>query len=80
MVKAVATATEIQNHFGKYLDMVMGGDEVIITKNGKEVGRIVPRDPVYTYLTDTLTGILPEGVDMEQTREEMLRKKYEMTD
>lgn len=33
-----ATTTEVQNNFGKYLQMVQAGDEVIILKNGKEVG------------------------------------------
>ncbi|MBO4331421.1 MAG: type II toxin-antitoxin system Phd/YefM family antitoxin [Oscillospiraceae bacterium] len=36
MVGATATATEIQNNFGRYLNMVIGGKEVIVTKNGKE--------------------------------------------
>ena len=44
MIGTIATATEIQNNFGKYLGMVMQGNEVIVTKNGKEVGRLIPRD------------------------------------
>ena len=36
-----ATATEIQKNFGKYLNLVMNGQEVIVTKNGKEVGRFM---------------------------------------
>ena len=46
MIRTIATATEIQNNFGKYLGMVMQGNEVIVTKNGKEVGRLIPRDAV----------------------------------
>lgn len=34
-----ATATEVQNNFGKYLSMVQRGDEVVVLKNGKEVAR-----------------------------------------
>ena len=37
MVGATATATEMQNNFGRYLSIVIGGAEVIVTKNGKEV-------------------------------------------
>ncbi|MBR4610598.1 MAG: type II toxin-antitoxin system prevent-host-death family antitoxin, partial [Erysipelotrichaceae bacterium] len=37
MVEATATATEMKNNFGKYLEMVIRGNEVIITKNGKEI-------------------------------------------
>lgn len=28
----IATATEMKNNFGKYLDIVMSGKEVIVTK------------------------------------------------
>lgn len=31
-----ATATEIQNNFGKYLNMVINGNEVIVIKNGNQ--------------------------------------------
>ena len=29
----MATATEMKNNFGKYLDMVISGQEIIVTKN-----------------------------------------------
>lgn len=80
MVGAIATATEIQNDFGRYLDMVMNGNEVIITKNGKEVGRLIPKDRTVSYLTDSLTGILTGGHDLKYEREEWLREKYEIVD
>lgn len=77
---ATATSTEMQNNFGKYLHMVMNGGEVIITRNGKEVGRFIPREAVVSYLTDSLTGILSGDADIDQAREERLREKYESTD
>ena len=43
MVEATATATEMKNQFGKYLQMVINGNEVIVTKNGQEVGRFIPK-------------------------------------
>ena len=39
MIEATATATEMQNNFGRYLNMVIAGNEVIITKNGKELDK-----------------------------------------
>ena len=39
----------------------MNGGEVIVTKNGKEVGRFIPRKAAVSYLTDSLTGILKES-------------------
>ena len=56
----IATATEMQNNFGKYLSLVLAGKEVIVTKNGKEVGRFVPKDAAVSYLTDSLKGVLKE--------------------
>lgn len=57
MMIETATATEMQNNFGRYLSMVMSGQEIIVTKNGKEVGRFIPKDATVSYLTDSLTGI-----------------------
>ena len=77
---ATATATEMQNNFGRYLSLVMDGIEVIVTKNGREVGRFLPREAAVSYLTDSLTGILKEDSDLDQVKEERLREKYAITD
>ena len=79
MIGATATATEMQNNFGRYLSIVMGGDEVIVTKNGKEVGRFIPKDAALSWLTDSLTGILKDD-DLDRVREARLREKYEAAD
>ena len=80
MIGATATATEMQNNFGKYLNLVMEGKEVIVTKNGKEVGRFIPKNAAVSYLTDSLTGILSSNYSLDQAKEERLREKYEITD
>ena len=77
MIGTIATATEMQNNFGKYLGMVMQGNEIIVTKNGKEVGRLIPRDAVVTYLTDSLTRVLNGDSELQKEKEEGLRKRYE---
>ncbi len=77
---ATATATEMQNNFGRYLALVQEGSEVIVTKNGKEVGRFIPRTAAVSYLTDSLTGILKGDMDMDQARKERLSEKYEIVD
>ena len=77
MVGATATATEMQNNFGRYLNIVLGGDEVIVTRNGKEVGRFIPKDATVSYLTDSLTGILTGKTDIKKARTERISKKYE---
>lgn len=80
MIGAIASATEMQNNFGRYLSIVMEGKEVIVTKNGREVGRFIPKDTAVSYLTDSLTGVLRNDLDFDREREEMLRRKYEITD
>ncbi len=77
---ATATSTEMQNNFGRYLRIVMNGGEVIVTRNGKEVGRFIPKKTAVSYLTDSLTGILKESTDMDQVKAERLKEKYEYTD
>ena len=80
MIGATATATEMQNNFGRYLNLVISGQEVIVTKNGKEVGRFIPKSTAISYLTDSLTGILKGGDSTEDLREARLREKYEIAD
>lgn len=80
MVAATATATEMQNNFGRYLNLVLNGQEIIITKNGREVGRFIPKDTAVSYLTDSLTGILHADVDMDDARAERLAEKYGIAD
>ena len=80
MITTTATATEMQNNFGKYLNLIMSGQEIIVTKNGREVGRFIPKDAAVSYLTDSLTGILKGSDELAQIKEEALRRKYEAVD
>lgn len=75
-----ATATEMQNNFGKYLSLVLNGQQIIVTRNGKEVGRFIPKADAVSYLTDSLTGILKGGMDIDQAKEERLKEKYAADD
>lgn len=77
---SMATATEMQNNFGKYLSLVMAGQEVIVTRNGKEVGRFIPKDAAVSYLTDSLTGLLKKDVNLDEVKAERLKEKYEIAD
>lgn len=76
MAIEIATATEIQNDFQRYLNLVMSGQEVIVTKNGREVGRFIPKNAAVSYLTDSLTGILKEGRNLDEIKAEKLAEKY----
>ena len=68
---SITTVTEMQNNFGKYLNLVMSGQEIIVTKNEREIGRFIPKNAVVSYLTDSLTGILKEDYDLDEAKTEM---------
>lgn len=74
----IVSATEMKNNFGKYLNMIAMGKEIIITKNGKEIARLLPKDKVPSFLTDSLTGVLKD-MD-EDSRERTLKEKYGIDD
>ena len=66
--------TELQNNFGKYLQAVIDGNEIIIIKNGKEVARLIPKDKTVSYLSDSLLGILKNDIsEKDITKERVLK-------
>ena len=70
-----ATATEVQNNFGRFLQSVIDGNEVVILKNGKEVARLVSRESTVSYLTDSLLGVLSGDYDEKKLRSERYEKQ-----
>ena len=66
----MATATEVQNNFGRFLQSVIDGNEVIILKNGKEVARLISRSDTISFLTDSLTGVLSRDYDDKDIQNE----------
>jgi len=74
-----ATATEFQNNFGHYLNAVQLGDEIIVLKNGKEVGRFISYEKSISFLTDSLRGVLKNDYDDKAVRAERY-EKHENTD
>lgn len=72
----MVTATELQNNFGKYLQLVQEGGEIIVLRNGKEVARLVSTEKTVTFLTDSLKGVLKNDTEEKMARAERM-KKYE---
>ena len=68
----IASATEVQNNFGKYLSLVQRGQDVLILKNGKEVARMISKEKSSQFLSETLLGVLKNDCDEKQEREERL--------
>ena len=74
--KMVITATELKMNIGKYLKLA-NEEDVIITKNGRWIAKLVKPEISETPITDSLRGIA-SGVNMthEEIREERLKKRY----
>ena len=47
----------------------------MITKNGKEIGRFIPKEATVSYLTDSLIGILKGDYDLDKEKAERLIEK-----
>lgn len=67
-----ATATDVQNNFGKFLKMAQAGEEIVIFKNGSEVARLVSGEKKATFLSDGLVGILSSKMSDEDIRKERM--------
>ena len=72
----VATATEVQNNFGRFLKVAREGGEVVILKNGVEVARLVSKEKTMSFLSDQLVGVLSNDVDEKAAKAERM-KRYE---
>ena len=72
------TATEMQNNFGKYLQYVQSGNEVIILRNGREVARLISRERTVSFLTDELVGVLKGDYDDKALRAERISKHEDL--
>ena len=75
----IANATEFQNNFGRYLQAVQEGEEIIILKNGKEAARLISKEKNVELLSQKLRGVLKNDYDLDKMRAERL-KKYEDPD
>ena len=73
-----ATATEVQNNFGRYLKLVQNGHEIVITKNGSEVARLISKEKAVSFLSDSLVGVLSSDADEKKARAER-SARYENT-
>ncbi|MBQ7727445.1 MAG: type II toxin-antitoxin system Phd/YefM family antitoxin [Clostridia bacterium] len=68
----VITLSELRRHFGKYLQAVQNGDEILILKNGKEAARLLSPTKKATFLTDSLIGVLSKDYSEKEMRAERL--------
>jgi len=53
---------EAKAHLSRYLRLVKGGDEVIVTERGRPVGKIVPFRDTDLSLDDRIERLQAEGI------------------
>lgn len=70
----MATATEVQNNFGRYLKLAQEGGEVVILKNGVEVARLISKDKSVSFLSNSLVGVLSSDVDEKALKAERIMR------
>ncbi|MDR1322761.1 MAG: type II toxin-antitoxin system prevent-host-death family antitoxin [Gracilibacteraceae bacterium] len=70
----IVNSTEVQNNFGKYLELA-SGQEVVITKNGAAVARLIGIRRPASFLSDQLVGIIPADVDEKAIKDERLARQ-----
>jgi len=70
----IVNSTEIQNNFGRYLELAHN-EEVVITKNGSPIARLVGMKKTVSFLSDRLVGLVPGDIDETAEKSVRLAKK-----
>ena len=65
----IVASTDVEINFEKYLDLA-SGQEIVITKNGIPVARLLGMKRTSSFLADRLVGLIPPSVDENETKEE----------
>ncbi len=69
-----ATATEVQDNFEKFLEIVETGEEVVILSNNIEIARLLPFNRNIHTVTDSLVGALKGDYNEKDARAENMNK------
>ena len=70
----IVTSTDVQNNFGKYLDLA-SGQEIVITKNGTAVARLIGIAAKDKSLASRLVGLVSADVDEDAAKAERLARQ-----
>ena len=81
MLSTIATRKMLEEHMNEYIDMMENGEEIIfLGQDYKEIGRFLPRGKSVRLAAERVMGILRGDIDIEQIKEEALRRKYALND
>jgi prevent-host-death family protein len=70
----IVNSTDIQNNFGKYLDLA-SSEEIVITRKGAPVARLLGVEETISFLSDRLVGLVPKDVDEKALKEERIARQ-----
>ena len=70
----IVSSTDLQNNFDKYLELA-AAQEIVITRNGLPVARLLGIKETVSFLSDHLVGIIPEDADEENEKAERLARQ-----
>ncbi len=75
----IVNATEFKTRASKYLE-IADKEEIVITRNGKEVAKLIPIKKQGSPNADYLYGLLADSekkdVTVKQIRDERIQEKY----
>ena len=69
----IVSSTDVQNNFGKYLELA-SGQEIVITKNGTAVARLIGIGNQEKSMAEQLRGIIPDSVDEKDIKSERMSR------
>ena len=69
----IVNSTKVQNNFGKYLELA-SRQEIVITKNGTAVARLIGTGVQKKSLSEQLRGIIPSDVDEKSIKAEKVSR------
>lgn len=67
------TATELKMNLGKYLSL-SEKEDIFITRNGRVVAKLTNPNQDRVNMAESLFGIIPADITLEEAREERLSK------
>lgn len=67
------TATELKANISYYLSLV-DKEDVIITRNGKKIARIIHEEEDLIEIAKSLFGILPSDSSIDELKNERMRR------
>ena len=70
----IVNSTDIQNNFGKYLELA-SGQEIVITRNGLPVARLIGMKDTVSFLSEHLVGLIPKDTNEDKEKNERISRQ-----